>query len=75
MSQVLLTKRTETSRDKTNMEELTNNGTSFTLTNGKVNQEKENSMKTSVSMLRETSTLYLNCQTIDISIYSTTDRW
>lgn len=56
-----------------NMERSTNNGTSSMLMNGRESQERENSTKTSVSMLRETSTLCHNCQTTDISTSSTTE--
>jgi hypothetical protein len=47
------------------MEESTNSGTLSTLTNGRVSQEKESSMRSSDSMSRETSTLSQNCHNID----------
>jgi hypothetical protein len=50
------------------MEESINNGTLSTLMNGRVNQSRENSMKSSAFTLKETSTLCLNCQATDILI-------
>jgi hypothetical protein len=54
-----LTKRTETLRSTTRMVDSTNNGTLFTLMNGRVNQRKENSMKITDSMSKEISSLLL----------------
>jgi len=52
--------RTKISKSKINMEESTNNGISSMLTNGKVNQEKENSMKNLVYTSKDLSMLFLN---------------
>jgi hypothetical protein len=49
-----------------------NNGTSFTSMNTRENQERENSTKDLVSMLKETSTLFLNFQKTDTSRSMTT---
>jgi hypothetical protein len=73
MFQEVLTKRTEISLFMENMERSTNNGTSSMLMNGRESQERENSTKNSVYMLRETSTLCHNCQTTDTSTSSTTE--
>jgi hypothetical protein len=54
-----LTKRTETLRFTTRMVESTNNGILFMLTNGRVNQRKESSMKISDSTSKEISSLLL----------------
>jgi uncharacterized protein YcbK (DUF882 family) len=40
------------------------------LTNGRVNPERENSMKNSDSTFKDHSSLFLNCQAIDILISS-----
>jgi hypothetical protein len=53
----------------------TNNGISSTLINGRENQLRVNSIRDSVSMLKETSTLSHNFQTIDTLILSTTGTW
>jgi hypothetical protein len=45
-----------------------NNGISFMLTNGRENQERVNSMKTSVSTLKETSILSQKWVNIDTLI-------
>ena len=66
MSQEELMMKTETSLSTTNMENLTNNGTLFMLIKCQKNQRKENSTKTSVSMLKENSTPNLLCQEEDI---------
>jgi hypothetical protein len=47
--------KTKPSLSTTSMAKQTNNGMLSTLTNGRVNQRKENSTKTSVSMLIEHS--------------------
>jgi len=60
-----LTKKTETFLPGLSTEKSTNNGTSSTLMNGRESQLRVNSMKTSVCMLKETSMLFLNCQTTD----------
>jgi hypothetical protein len=59
MSQEVKMTRTETSLLGTDTTVSTNNGTSSTPMNTQLNQSRENTMKTSVSMLKETSTLYL----------------
>lgn len=57
--------RTKTSKYIPNMEESTNNGILSMLTNGKVNQERESSMKNSVYMLKDHFMLSLNSKQID----------
>jgi len=57
--------KTETSLSMVNTERSTNNGTSFTLMNGKVIQRKENWIKTLVFMLKEISTSFHNWKPID----------
>jgi ssDNA-binding replication factor A large subunit len=65
MSKVELTVSKRTSLFTQHMERSINNGTSFTLTNGRANQERESSMRSSDSMLRETSMLSLSCHNTD----------
>jgi hypothetical protein len=59
--------KTKTSLSGTNMAESTSNGMLSTLTNGRVNQRRENSTKTSVFMLRDHSTLFLKWEEADTS--------
>jgi hypothetical protein len=61
-----LTTKTETSLLKTRMERLTNNGRLSMLTSMRRNQLRDNSTRSSVSMLKEISTLSLHYQTTDI---------
>jgi hypothetical protein len=75
MSKVELMENKRTSKFIQLMEESTNSGILSTLMNGRVSQSRENSMKSSAFTLKETSTLCLNCQAIDISILSTTGIW
>jgi hypothetical protein len=72
-SMVTLMLNRETLKSIQNTEESTNNGTSSMLTNGKVNQEKENSTKTSVSMLKDHSISSHNYHPTDILISLTTE--
>jgi hypothetical protein len=65
MSKVELTVSKRMSSFIKPMVRLTNNGTLFTLTNGRVSQARENSIRSSDSMLRETSTLSQNCHNTD----------
>jgi len=67
--------KTETSRSMLNTVESTNSGTSSMLMNGRENQLRDNSMRSSVSMLKEISTLFLNYQKTDTLILSTTETW
>jgi hypothetical protein len=53
----------------------TNNGISSMLINGRENQLRDNSIRDSVSTLREISTLSQNFQTTDTLISSTTETW
>jgi hypothetical protein len=64
--QVELTTKTETLSLKTRMERLTNNGRSSMLMSMRRNQLRDNSTRSSVFMLREISTLFLNYQITDI---------
>jgi hypothetical protein len=57
-SKVMLILKTETLASINNKTVSGNNGTLSTLMNGRENQEKESSMKTSDSMLKETSMLF-----------------
>jgi hypothetical protein len=57
MFKVELIMKTEISSPTRNTERLTNNSISSTRTNGRVNQPRDNSTKTSVFMLKEISTL------------------
>jgi hypothetical protein len=68
-----LTRRIETLRLNHNTEESTNNGTSSMLMNGRVNPAKVNLTKSSVSMSKEISTLFLNYQTTDMLKFTTTE--
>jgi hypothetical protein len=61
----MLMLRIEILKQETSMAESINNGTSSMQMNGKENQERENSTRSSDSMLREISMLFLNCQRID----------
>jgi len=56
-SKEMLMLKIETSLFTTLMEESTNNGISFMLMNGRVNLERENLTKSSVSMLKDHSML------------------
>jgi len=67
--------KTETSRSMLNTVESTNSGTSSMLMNGRENQLRVNSMRNSVSLLKEISTLFLNYQKTDTLILSTTETW
>ena len=67
--------RTQTSKFTTSMEELTSNGISSMLMNGRVNQAKVSSMKNSVSMLKDHSISSLNSMITDILISLTTETW
>jgi hypothetical protein len=58
--------KTKTSLSGTNMAESTSNGMLSTLTNGRVNQRRENSTKTSVFMLRDHSTFGQDFQTEEL---------
>jgi len=66
MYQVELMERTETLLFIQLMEESINNGTLYTLMNGRVNLKKVSSILDLVYMLKETSTLFLNYLKIDI---------
>lgn len=68
MYQEALIQKIEISLLIQNMERLTNNGTSFMLMNGRENQAKENTVKDSVSMLKEISMWSQSCQIADILI-------
>jgi len=68
-------KRTETLESTLKRMESTSNGTSCTLTNGRVNLKRVSSMRNSVFMLKEISMLFLNCQITDILISLTTEIW
>jgi hypothetical protein len=59
MYKVVLMLKTETSLSGTNTERLTNNSISSMLTNGRVNQLRDNSIRDSVSTLKDHSTLLL----------------
>jgi hypothetical protein len=59
MFKEMLMLKTETSLPTRNTEDSTSNGTLSMLTNGRVNQSKENSMKNSASMSKDHSTLSL----------------
>jgi hypothetical protein len=59
MYKVVLMLKTETSLSGTNTERLTNNSISSMLTNGRVNQLRDNSIRDSVSTLKYHSTLLL----------------
>jgi hypothetical protein len=63
--QVDLTMKTEISLLKIRMERFTNNGRSSMLTSMKKNQPRDNSIRSSVSMLKETSMLSLHYQIAD----------
>ena len=56
----LLILKTETSLSGTDIRDLTNNGTSSTLTNTQRNQRRENSTRNSDSMFKDHSTLFHN---------------
>jgi hypothetical protein len=73
MFQVEEMMRTETSSHGRSIADLTNNGTLSMPMNIQLNQPRENSTKTSVSMFKEISSLFLNFQTTDILILSTTE--
>jgi hypothetical protein len=73
MFQVEEMMRTETSSHGRSIADLTNNGTLSMPMNIQLNQLRENSTKTSVSMFKEISSLFLNFQTTDILILSTTE--
>jgi hypothetical protein len=62
--------RTETLLFGTNMAKSTNNGMLYTLTNGRESQRRANSIKSTVSMLTEHSTLSHKWDPEDISISS-----
>jgi hypothetical protein len=64
-SMVTLMLNRETLKSIQSMEESTNNGTLSILTNGRENQERENSMKNLDSTLKDHSTLFLNFQPTD----------
>jgi hypothetical protein len=64
--------KTETSLSGTDIRDSTNNGTSSMLMNTQRNQRRENSTRTSVSMLKDHSTLSLNWRKTDTLISSTT---
>jgi hypothetical protein len=66
LSKVESTAKTETSLLKTRMERFTNNGRSSMLTSMRKNQLRDNLTRSSVSMLKEISTLFLNYQITDI---------
>jgi hypothetical protein len=70
-SKEMLTKKTETSESTMETMDSINNGTSSTLTNGKVNQEKENLTKSSDFTLKDHSTLFLSWLLISSWISST----
>jgi hypothetical protein len=65
---VILIRKIGTLKSKTRTIKLVNNGILSTLMNGRENQEKENLTRSLDFMLKETSMLSPNCQTIDILI-------
>jgi hypothetical protein len=62
------TKRTETFESIVEIMDFINNGISSMLMNGRENQERESSMRSSDFTLKDHSTLFLNYQTTDILI-------
>jgi hypothetical protein len=69
----MLMLKTETLKPDQRMERSTSNGRSSTLMSGRESQERENLMRSSDSMSKETSTLFLNFQTTDISRFMITE--
>jgi hypothetical protein len=75
MSKVELMMKIETSLLTIDMERSTSNLILFIRINGRVNQLRDNSTKTSVSMLIEPSSSFLDWDKADTSISSTTETW
>jgi hypothetical protein len=75
MFKVLLMLKTETLLFTPNMERSTNNGILSTLINTQKSQRRVSSTKTSVSMLKDHSTLSQKWDKTDILISSTTETW
>jgi len=67
-SKEILIKKTEILESTHRTTESTNNGTLSMLTNGKENQERVNSTRSSVFMLKEISILFHNCLRTDTLI-------
>jgi hypothetical protein len=63
-----LMKKTETSLPTPDTERSISNSMLFMLTNGRENQPRDNSTKTSVFMLKDHSTSFHTCQEVDISM-------
>jgi hypothetical protein len=75
MFKAMLMLKTETLLFTTNTERSTNNGTLSMLTNTQRSQRRVNSTRTSVSMLRDLSTLSQKWDKTDTLISSTTETW